>query len=185
MEIDTLTPRQLLAFQEALRQEERAAATIQKYLETSGIFRLAGGPPPLPGGRRRVEGKPPLLRPCPCHRKLQALASTGFSAFQAGELPGEIPSGPAPDVPEQSRSLAGGISPPALRRPGDRPGGTGLLMEAICSTGIRSPRCAISLWRRAAGEAVIYLKGKIRTICCRGSSGRSCCALPEQRIAFR
>ena len=32
MEIDTLTPRQLLAFQEALRQEERAAATNHQYL---------------------------------------------------------------------------------------------------------------------------------------------------------
>ena len=65
MEIDTLTPRQLLAFQEALRQEERAAATIQKYLrdlrefsawladrplsrEAAAGWKKASSPPALP-----------------------------------------------------------------------------------------------------------------------------------------
>lgn len=40
-----------------------------------------------------------------------------------------------------------------------------LVMETLCATGIRCPRCAISPWRRPGPDGLeIFLKGKIRTI---------------------
>ncbi len=50
-----------------------------------------------------------------------------------------------------------------------------LLMEAICATGVRVSEVRyLTVEAARAGRADISLKGKIRTILCRGSSAASC-----------
>ncbi len=188
MEIDTLTPRQLLAFQEALRQEERAAATIQKYLRDLREFSAWLADRPL--SREAAAGwKESLLSsglaPATVNCKLSAL--NGFLRFSGREsCRVKFLRVQRRMFREQSRELGRGeylrlLS--AARETGRE--GLALLMEAICSTGIRVSEVRyLTVEAARQGEAVIYLKGKIRTILLPGKLRKKLLRFArEQRIA--
>ena len=147
-----LTQKELSAFAAYLRREEKSAGTAEKYLRDAGRF------------ARWLEGRPVTAElaaawreyltaqgyaPVTVNAALSAL--NGLFRFLGWEECREL------TRPEYDRLLAAARS---LGR--DR---LALLMETICSTGVRVSEVKyITVEAAEAGRAEVRLKGKIRTI---------------------
>lgn len=168
MEDYCLTQEIVSAFAMKLRREERSAATIEKYLREIGEFTAWAG------GREvtretAAEWREELLRlglaPATVNAKLSAL--NGLFRFLGWEecrikllkVQRRLFRDPGRDLSREEylRLLS------AARETGQER--LELLMEAVCSTGIRvSEVPCLTVEAARSGRAVIRLKGKIRTI---------------------
>lgn len=163
-----VTAEQIAFFERYLRQEERSAATIEKYLREIGKFSI------WLGGRELskdlvAQWKSHLLEqgyhPSTINGKLTALdrflAYCGRKDCQVKHLKVQRRL-----FRESSRDLTKGeygqLIAAADARGKER---LALLIETICATGIRvSEVCYITLEAAECGRTEISLKGKIRTI---------------------
>lgn len=163
-----VTTEQIAFFERYLRQEERSAATIEKYLREIGKFSM------WLGGRELskdlvAQWKSHLLEqgyhPSTINGKLTALdrflAHCGRKDCQVKHLKVQRRL-----FRESSRDLTKGeygqLIAAADARGKER---LALLIETICATGIRvSEVCYITLEAAECGRTEISLKGKIRTI---------------------
>ncbi len=137
----TITPETIRAFAEQLRQEERSAGTVENYLRHVRAFCAW------------LDGKPVTLNQlfkflgCEDCRVKALRVQRQMFRDDSRELTRE----------EYARLLAA-----AGRLRQER---LGLLMEAICSTGIRVSEVQyLTVEAARAGRAEVSLKGKIRTI---------------------
>ena len=168
MEKRIITPMQIVSFGQFLREEERSAATVEKYLREMRIFAAY-----LNGGQVSKSSvsqwKASLLaenyKPSTINGKLSALDR--FLAFMGWEdcrvkhlrLQRQL-------FREDRREL----TRPEYERLIQAAGALGnerliLLMETICATGIRVSEVQYITWEAAQqGKAEVSLKGKIRTI---------------------
>ncbi len=163
-----LTPLQIADFRRYLRREERAPATIEKYIQNIqefSAFLQEEAVSKEAAARWKESLLTAGLAPATVNGKLSALNS--LLRFLGREdcrvrflrLQRRVFRETARDLTrdEYLRLLA------AARAGGQER--LGLLMETICSTGIRvsEVRC-ITVEAVQAGQAILYLKGKIRTI---------------------
>lgn len=163
-----LTARQAAAYAQYLRQEERAPASIEKYRrELENFSAWAAGREVT--RETAAEWREELLRlglaPATVNAKLSAL--NGFFRFLGWEecrvrllkVQRKLFRDPGRDLSREEylRLLT------AARETGRER--LELLMEAVCSTGIRvSEVPCLTVEAARAGRAVIRLKGKIRTV---------------------
>ncbi len=169
MKKKNLSGRELPAFARYLHQEERALATVEKYIrDVRGFLDWRGEGAPLSKKNVLVYRDHLLaegLSPVTVNAKLSALNS--FFRFLGREdcrvrllkIQRQVFRDHARDLTkaEYSRLLE-----TARTRGQER---LGLLMEAICSTGIRVSEVRyLTVEAALAGRAVIRLKGKIRTV---------------------
>ena len=163
-----LTQRQLSAFAAQLRREERSAGTTEKYLRDVGRF------------ARWLEGRPVTAELAAAWR--EHLTAQGYASVTVNSMISPLnhlfrflgweecrikflkiqrrvfrDQGRELTRPEYDRLLA------AARRRGENR--LALLMEAICSTGVRVSEVKyITVEAAEAGRTEVRLKGKIRTI---------------------
>lgn len=168
MEQRRLTSNHIAAFERYLRQEERAAATIEKYLRNLQEFTvfLAGAPVSRESAANWKESLLSSgLAPVTINSKLSALNSL-FRFLGWEECRVKFLRIQRRTFREQNRELTRGEYLRLL----DAARSLGrtqleLLMETICSTGIRVSEVRyITVEAAQKGQAVIQLKGKIRTI---------------------
>ena len=164
----TIGPTCLFRYAQALRREERASATVEKYLRDAADFAAWLGPRPL--SRDAAAGwKAHLLSrglaPATVNAKLSALngllRSLGREDCRARFLKLQRRA-----FRDEARDLSRGEYARLLRA-AQSSGRTrlALLLEAICSTGIRvSETRHFTVEAARRGRADVSLKGKIRTI---------------------
>ena len=168
MENYKLTKTRLDGYAQYLRQEERAGATVEKYLRDAGAFAawLGGGAVT----REAAAGwKEALLRegmaPATVNAKLSAVNGLfrflGWDSFRVRFLKVQRRAFRDADRELTRREYARLLE--AARTLGRRR--TELLLETICATGIRVSEVRyITVEVAARGRAEVALKGKIRTI---------------------
>ena len=168
MEDRILTGERLGAFQRFLSQEERAPATVEKYLRDIRAFSAwAEGRPvtrELAAGWKEAllaQG----LSPVTVNAKLSAL--NGLLRFLGwGECRVRFLKLQRRVFRDAARELSRGEYGRLLEAAqGDRRGWLGLVLETICATGIRVSEVRyITVEAARLGRADVALKGKIRTI---------------------
>ena len=168
MEDRRLTKTELGAYARFLREEERAAATVEKYLRDAGAFAawMEGGAvtrEAAAGWKEHLLAKG--LSPVTVNAKLSAV--NGLFRFLGWEelrvkflkVQRRVFRDAARELSRQeyARLLAAARALGRAR--------TGLLLETICATGIRVSEVRyITVEAAARGRAEVALKGKIRTI---------------------
>lgn len=168
MEDRRLTGTQLEAYARFLREEERAAATVEKYLRDAGAFAawLEGGAvtrEAAAGWRERLlaEG----LSPATVNAKLSAVNGLfrflGWEELRVKFL--KVQRRAFRDAARELSRQEYARLLEAARTLGKKQ--TELLLETICATGIRVSEVRyITVEAAARGRAEVTLKGKIRTI---------------------
>ena len=167
MENRIISNRRLASFRARLYEEERSAATVEKYLrEVRQLAAWAGRGGGIQSRRHPVEGAPSPRGAGALHRQRKADRRKPLFHLRGLErLQGEPPEAAAPAVPgRQQGADPRGVSPPDLRGPPawgrER---LSLLMEAICGTGIRVSEV------RKIGRGGIFLTSDTIAIFCPGS----------------
>ncbi len=167
MEEYKLTSERITAYGRYLKQEERALATMEKYLRSVEQFAFW-----LDGGsvtKEAVTGwKEQLLAECRAPSTINAAlaALNGLFRFLGWEVRAKFLKVQRRMFRESSRELTRSdyeaLTATARARGQER---LALLMETICATGIRVSEVKyISVEAAQQGRAEISLKGKIRTI---------------------
>lgn len=176
MEKYLLTEETIAAYETALRQEEKAAGTIEKYLREVRAF--AGWLGARPVSREAVAAWKTHRQTCGAapatiNSGLAALNGLfrflGWEGCRAKFLKVQRRAFRDPGR-ELSRAEYGRLIATA-RKQGQET--LALLMETICATGIRVSEIAyITVEAARAGKAEVALKGKIRTILLPGKLGK-------------
>lgn len=159
---------ELERFAQALRREERAEGTIEKYCRDVAAFAgwLEGGPVTAEAARRwRAYLLDTGLAPVTVNSKLSALNSffrfAGWTDCRVKFLKVQRRVFRNQDR-ELSRNEYGQLLAAAREHGRER---LALLLETICATGIRvSEVCYITVAAARAGRTDVALKGKIRTV---------------------
>ena len=171
-----LSEREIAAYAQHLRQEEKAAGTIEKYLRDVRAF--AGWLGACPVSREAVAAwkthrQAQGAAPATVNSGLAALNGLfrflGWEGCRAKFLKIQRRAFRDPGR-ELSRAEYGRLTATARKQGQDQ---LALLMETICATGIRVSELAyITVEAARAGKAEVALKGKIRTILLPGKLGK-------------
>ena len=166
MEERTLTAEQIAAYGRYLRAEERAPATVEKYLRDAGRFAawLDGGAVTKEAVARWKERLSDRHAPATVNAALAAL--NGLFRFLGWDIRAKFLKIQRRMFRDSSRELTrsdyDALITTARERGQHR---LALLMEAICATGVRVSEVKyLTVEAARAGRAEIALKGKIRTI---------------------
>ena len=168
MENRTIQPAHIAAFARKLREEERSAGTIENYVRHVRAFRVWNGDSPVTK-EAAASWKEHLLeegyRPCTVNAMVVSLnrffAAMGWQDCQVKTLRIQRRLF-REDSKELTREEYQRLVAAAKGLGRER---LGLLMETICSTGIRVSEVKyITVEALHRGKAEISLKGKIRTI---------------------
>lgn len=166
MEERALTAERITAYARYLRAEERAPATVEKYLRSVGAFAAW-----LDGGavtKEAVAGWKERLSDCHAPSTVNgALAAlNGLFRFLGWDVRAKFLKVQRRMFRDSSRELTRSDYDALIATARERgQGRLALLMEAICATGVRVSEVKyLTVEAARAGRAEISLKGKIRTI---------------------